>query len=153
VRFKAIILCLLFAACVDDHVEQPPVDFSKLVALWNIVSITELGLNTPTYPPIPYQVGKDYIVGFTAAGTFGFDLDRNTCAGFFEVPAPGRIKYGMIICDKVCCDSSFGQAIKNLLPTLTYYHFKGDTLVLTGKNSGPEDALLTGSGAIWMVRQ
>lgn len=124
-----------------------------LIATWNIVSINEPGLSTPTYPPIPYQVGKDYVVGFTAAGSFGFDLDRNNCAGFFDIPAPGRIKYGEIVCDKVCCDSSFGQTIKNLLPVLTYYHFRGDTLVLTGKNSGPNDAQFSGSGAIKMVRQ
>lgn len=112
-------------ACKKDNVAVP-VDITFIVHKWQVLSITTPAANQSQKAPKPYTFV------FTSRKEFGFYLDVNECGGLFDIPGTGKIAIVWHGCSKVCCDSDFANAMTQLVPNLTDYTIKGDTLTLMG---------------------
>ncbi len=112
-------------ACKKDNVVVPG-DITFIVHKWEVLSITTPGASQPQKNP------KAYTFVFTSRKELTFILDVNDCMGFYAIPEAGKILIDWYGCSKVCCDSDFANAMTQLVPKLTDYTIKSDTLTLIG---------------------
>ena len=113
-------------ACKKDNIVKS-VDITFLVHEWEVISMTPSGTNQPQNPP------QSYIFKFNSAKQLSVVLEVNSCGGFYDLPEPGKITINWSGCEKICCDSKYGiEMAYIIIPGLTDYEVKGDTLTLTG---------------------
>ena len=123
--FIIVLFCVPLWACKKDIVAVP-VDITFIVHKWEVLSITAPGASQPQKSP------KPYIFEFYNVKQLSISLDVNGCSALFDIPKTGKIAIVWHGCEKVCCDSDYANAMAQLVPKLTGYEVKGDTLTLIG---------------------
>jgi len=74
-----------------------------------------------------------YILQFNGDGSCFLNLDVNTCGSYYEVPSAGSIKFQMVACTEICCDTDFATALSALFSKMKSYYVQNNRLHLEGE--------------------
>jgi heat shock protein HslJ len=119
-----MLICLLFAFA---SCQKETVNVDLTANKWKLISLTEQ--QEVRYPD------HDYLLEFRNVANLTVSLDVNGCFGNYHAPGNGDIQFlSGLACTEVCCDSEIAQQFIRLLPSMTRYSGKGDTLTFTGED-------------------
>jgi hypothetical protein len=74
-----------------------------------------------------------YILQLKGDGSCFLNLDVNTCGSYYEVPSAGSIKFQMVACTEICCDTEFAANLRALFSKMNSYYVRKDRLHLEGE--------------------
>jgi hypothetical protein len=128
--FQILVLLVISLIPGSCHKDDAPVVI-KLYNTWEVKEFISLH-------SVNYSKDKDnkILLTFNQGETYQLKLDVNTCSGTFVSKVENLIAIDFPACTEVCCDSEFSNKFTALLPSVTSYTIKGNTLDMNVPNWG-----------------
>lgn len=122
-----VVILMISTSCKKD-------DSTAVVTLYNTWEVKEfISILSVNYPKDP---DNKLLLTFNEGETYQLKLDVNTCSGKFESNVENLIEIDFPSCTEACCDSDFSNKFTALLPSVTTYSIKGNTLDMNVPNWG-----------------
>ena len=122
-----VVILMISTSCKKD-------DSTAVVTLYNTWEVKEfISILSVNYPKDP---DNKLLLTFNEGETYQLKLDVNTCSGKFESNVENLIEIDFPACTEACCDSDFSNKFTALLPSVTTYSIKGNTLDMNVPNWG-----------------